>query len=183
MVKALRIGFALLALPWMFSALHAANTAASEYEVKAAFLYNFAKFIEWPADAVPDTGFKVCVLGENPFGDALAGALEGKTVREKPLGLKFLTGDKEAGSCQVLYISTSEKSRLPAILEAVRESPVLTVSDTPRFIDQGGIIGFSIDQNHVRFSVNLKAADKARLTVSSQLLKLAKTVIGTPPAP
>jgi len=158
-----------------------AGPSAEEYDVKAAFLYNFAKFVDWPPSTfkTPDDGLAVCVLGENPFGDTLSQMLNGKTVQERALALKRLANAREVAACQVLFVSASESARLPAVLEQVGEHPILTIGDMPGFIDRGGMIGFSTDrERHIRFSINLKPADKAGLKISSQLLKLAKTVIG-----
>jgi len=150
----------------------------TEYEVQAAFLYNFAKFVEWPPEVLKSSGdtFTLCVTGADPFGNDLDDELSGKMVRDKKLALKRIMQSKDISTCQVLFVSASEDNRLGALLSKINGLPVLTVSDMDRFIDRGGMIGFSMDDNRVRFSVNLAAADKAGLKISSQVLKLAKAV-------
>jgi hypothetical protein len=151
-----------------------AQNGTTEYQIKAAFLYNFFKFVEWPTAG---NSMTIGVLGKDPFGDDLADELHGKTINDKPLILKHPATLQEATTCDVLFISTSEKVRMAVILDALRGHAVLTVSDSPRFIQHGGMIGFSLEDNRVRFSINHEATDAAHLTVSSQLLKLAKAVI------
>ncbi len=150
--------------------------APTEYQVKAAFLYNFGKFVEWPPGALPADSFAICVLGEDPFGPELDRLIEGKSVHGKKLGAHRLGRAEEAGKCQVLFVSASENGRLAHILASVRGRSVLTVGDTEGFAHRGGIINFRLVENKVRFEINLDAAERAGLTVSSQLLKLAKII-------
>ena len=159
--------------------LSADTSAPTEYEIKAAFLYNFAKFVEWPAQVLqksPDT-FVIGILGEDPFGRDLDRELEGKTVQDRKIVLKRISTVEEASTCHILFISASSSSRAETILAGVRDLPILTVSDMNRFVQRGGIVEFSVEENRVRFSINTVAAAKADLKVSSQLLKLAKTII------
>ena len=161
-------------------ALQAQSVSPSEYEVKAAFLFNFAKFVDWPREANPNPGasFVIGILGDDPFGKALEDQFNGKIVQDKKLVFMPLSGLQQASGCQVLFISASETDNLVTILGKVQRPPVLTVSDIDQFIQRGGMVGFTMDQNRVRFNINLAAADKAGLKISSQLLKLAKTVKG-----
>jgi hypothetical protein len=170
------IGLA-LAHPWT---LQAQTRAPTEHQVQIAFLYNFAKFVEWPPDAFQDSDsrFTLCIAGADPFGKELEENLDGKTIQDKKLVLKRIADPAEAQSCQVLFISASEEARLNDFLGPVGRSPVLTVSDMDHFIQRGGIVGFTLEQRRVRFNVNLRAADHAGLKMSSELLKLAKTVLG-----
>src|SRR5258708_569261 len=158
-------------------ALQAQPAAPTEYEVKAAFLYNFAKFVEWPSRARPNKGdaFVIGILGQDPFGKDLEDQLNGKAVQDKKLVFIRLSNFQEASGCQVVFISSSKADDLGTILGTLRGPPVLTVSDMDRFVQRGGMVGFPIEDNRVRFNINLAAADQAGLKISSQLLKLAKT--------
>lgn len=160
---------------------HAQLSIDREYQIKAAFLYNFAKFVEWPNGAVPESGapLPLCVLGDDPFGEAL-NSVEGKIVRGRRLVVRRLAAPPRPGACDILFISSSEKERVPQILDALKGSSVLTVSDLDNFARLGGIIMLVVESNRVGFRINVDAAEAARLKISSQLLKLA-TVIRTPP--
>ena len=156
----------------------AADSASQEYKVKAAFLYNFTLFVEWPEEAFTgnDSPLTVCILGKSPFGDALD-SLKGKTAKKRKLVIRQINRVEEMGNCHVLFVSTSEKMHLPNILAAVKNQNVLTVSDLDRFAQAGGIINFVTLDDKVRFEINLKAAQQSRIKISSQLLKLARDVI------
>ena len=158
-----------------------AEGLAAEYEVKAAFLFNFTKFVEWPPAAFADerSPLKICVLGENPFGKTLH-ALIGDEVGGRRLSLTHLENLNNLETCHVLFVSRSERERLGQIVTAVRNAPVLTVGDTPGFIDQGGMINFVLEGSKVRFDINQEAAERAGLKISSRLLALAKHVKGRP---
>ena len=158
--------------------LFAEDSASQEYKVKAAFLYNFTLFVEWPEEAFTgnDSPLTVCILGKSPFGDALD-SLKGKTAKKRKLVIRQINRVEEMGNCHVLFVSTSEKMDLPNILAAVKNQNVLTVSDMDRFAQTGGIINFITLEDKVRFEINLKAAQQARIKISSQLLKLARDII------
>ena len=147
----------------------------SEYEVKAAYLYNFARFIEWPssADAPPPEALTICILGQDPFGDAFA-TIEGKKVRGRTIAVDRRPTGASPDSCNILFISASERRRLPQLLEGLSSRAILTVSEIDGFSQTGGIIRFVFDGNRVHFEINVDAADRARLTLSSKLLKLAR---------
>jgi hypothetical protein len=149
----------------------------SEYAVKAAFIYNFAKFVEWPTESsVQDSPFVIGILGQDPFGGALDEIVSGKTVRDKRITVKRFTKIEDAMSSSILFISNSEKENMGQIIKRLDGAPVLTVSDLERFAEHGGMVELMIDQNRVRFAINVAAAEQARLKPSSQLLKLAKIV-------
>jgi hypothetical protein len=150
---------------------------AEEYELKAAFLYNFAKFVDWPPAAFPDPNgsFRICVLGKDPFGASLQAAVGGEEIAGHKLAVADILS-RPAG-CQILFISRSERDQTAQILAAVRDSPVLTVGDAPGFLEQGGIINFLLEGTKVRFEINNEAAVRARLTISSKLLQLARRVV------
>lgn len=160
----------------------AAPATSSEYEVKAAFLYNFAKFVEWPPDAFARGGtpLVIGVLGEDPFGSVLDGIVRGKQVQGRPVVVRRFATVEEAAASHVLFISPSEDERLAPVLARLRQAPVLTVGETERFAERGGVIGLRLEGGRVRFDVNVDAAQRARLGVSSQLLKLARVVRGEP---
>jgi hypothetical protein len=152
--------------------------AAREYDVKAAFLYNFTKFVEWPASAFDDERetLKLCVLGENPFGDALQ-AVVGEEVAGHRITVVRSEAISRPSRCHVLFVGRSERSRLPQILPEVRNAPVLTVADSPGFLEQGGMINFVLEGTKVRFEVNQGAAEREGIKISSKLLQLAKRVL------
>jgi hypothetical protein len=158
--------------------LAAQPPAAGEYQVKAAFLFNFAKFVEWPAGSLkrPTDGIHICVFGDNPFGTALSEVLAGKKVNDRPLVGVRLLEIKEASRCQILFISKSEHTRLGAILVATASAGILTVGDSDNFALDGGMIGFRLEDGKVRLEINLKAAENAQVQISSKLLSLAQIV-------
>lgn len=149
----------------------------SEYQVKAAFLYNFMKFIEWPSDGLNSaTTFTLGVLGKDPFGDAIE-EVRGKSAKGRRIAVQHLHGPEEARECDLLFVCASEKGRLPHILKTVQNWRVLTVADQEGFCQAGGMINLVSVKNRVGFEINVGAATRARLRVSSQLLKLAKQVL------
>jgi hypothetical protein len=154
----------------------------TDYQVKAAYLYNFGRFVEWPARAAATKGdsFTVCVLGEDPFGPALDATLAGETIDGKNVIAKRISTPEESSNCQILFVSSAEDGRVNKIIGALDKKAVLTVSDMPRFSQHGGMIQFLLEGNKVRFEVNLTAAQRAGLTLSSELLKIATTVRRTP---
>jgi len=162
--------------------LSAQQTKASESAVKATYLYNFSRFVQWPADAAPAKGdsFSICVLGEDPFGPVLDTILSGETVSGKTVVAKRVAKPQDALDCRVLYISASEESRLKDVLAGVDKAGVLTVSDIPQFSQRGGMIQFVLIGNKLRFEVNLTNAQAAGLVLSSDLLKVAVAVRKSP---
>jgi hypothetical protein len=150
----------------------------TDYQVKAAYLYNFGRFVEWPAKvaAAKDDSFTVCVLGEDPFGPALDATLAGETMNGKSVVARRISAPEESSNCQILFVSSAEDRRIDKIIGALKKEAVLTVSDMPRFSQRGGMIQFLLEGNRVRFEVNLSAAQRAGLTLSSELLKIATTV-------
>lgn len=158
-------------------------TATLEYQVKAAFLYNFAKYVEWPSDALTNRdAFHVCILGENPFDLVLERTLHGKTISDRKLLAHQIQDVEEARDCHILFISSSESAHLQGILQILDGASILTVSEVGEFTEQGGMIQFRMQNGSVRFDINLDSARRAGLKISSQLLKLAINVIGRPQA-
>jgi hypothetical protein len=152
------------------------GTPVGEYQLKAAFLFNFAKFVEWPPQAFADPRdpFTICVLGDNPFGAALDDAVRGKTVANRPISIRPVSNSQQARTCQILFISASERKRAHGILEALRNCCVLTVGDTEAFTENGGIVQFRMKDARVRIEIDAEAAERAGLRISSKLLSLAE---------
>jgi hypothetical protein len=150
----------------------------AEFEVKATYLYNFSRFVEWPAQVAQAQGdsFAICVLGEDPFGAALKATVAQETVAGKSVVTKQVPTAQDAVSCRVLFISSSEDKRLKEILTSLGTATVLTVSDLPKFTQRGGMVQFVLEGNKVRFEVNSAVAQRAGLTLSSELLKVAVNV-------
>jgi hypothetical protein len=157
-----------------FSGL-AQEAAPTEYQIKAAFLYNFAKFVEWPPSAFADAQSPIVigVLGKNVFDSNLEKIIHGKTVNNRPFLFKEFHTAIEATKCHILFISASEKEKLPKILASLQGTSVLTVSETDQFIASGGMINFVIEDQKIHFQINDAAAKKAGLKISSKLLSLA----------
>ena len=153
-----------------------AQTPPTEYEVKAAYLYQFGKFVEWPEGTLGRAGdaFAICTLGVDPFGSVLDGTISGRSVQGKQVIARRLASVNDALSCNILFVSSSEQNHLAEILKVVQGRSILTVSDMNNFLPQGGMIQFQIEQNKVRFEINLTAVEHANLKISSQLLKVAK---------
>jgi hypothetical protein len=178
----LPITVCIAAFCWQAADLPAQAPKPTEYQVKAAYLLNFGRFIEWPAKtgATPEEPFQVCVLGQDPFGPILDAALAGETINHAPLAAKRIAKPQDASVCRILFISASEEHSLKSILPALDKTAVLTVSDIAQFTRQGGMIQFVLSGNRVRFDVNLVAVRAAGLNLSSELLKLALSVKRTP---
>jgi hypothetical protein len=169
------------AAAWFFlviPALLAQNPRPTDYEVKAAYLYNFGRFVEWPGRvAAAQRGFfTVCVLGQDPFGPRLDATLAGETIGGKTIVAQRISSAEESGNCQILFLSLTDESRLTKVIADLDKKAVLTVSDAPQFVNRGGMIQFVLEGKKVRFEVNLTATQHAGLTLSSELLKVATAV-------
>jgi len=151
-------------------------TEFDEYAVKAAYLYNFAKFIEWPPGtfASADALLWICIVGDNPFGGALA-TLYGKTVEKHPVAVRSIPTEG-VEQCHIVFISRVEAGHFKTLLAKLRRLPILTVSDISDFARAGGMIGLIEADQRIRFDINLTATRQAGLKLSSQLLKLATIV-------
>jgi YfiR/HmsC-like len=157
-----------------------ASSTAEEYSIKAAFLFHFAQFVDWPTEAFKETASPLtyCTLGADPFHGALETTLNGKTVGTRTIRVLHFKQTQEIYGCHILFVGAAEKSFRPQMLVSLRESPVLTVGETENFAKEGGMIGFCLEENKIRFEINLEAAEHAKLKISSRLLALARTVIG-----
>jgi hypothetical protein len=152
--------------------------AIGEYQVKAAFLYNFAKFVEWPPQTFKNFSepIKICVLGQDPFGQALEEAVSGKHIEGRALLVRNISAARQAGNCQILFVSSSERKRLPAIFVGIKAAGILTVGEMEGFTAEGGVVNFRLENGRVRIEVNVQAAEQGRLRISSKLLSLAQIV-------
>ena len=179
------------------AAVRAADTVTNlEYQVKAAFLYNFMRFIDWPAEeASSKEALVIGIIGEDPFGDAFA-PVKDKQVKGRDVvfkrfkGLEELkkAGEKDQSAfkqeietirkCNLLFICSSEKKNLGEIIQLLQGSPVLTVGEMDNLIEAGGMIKFLMESKKVRFEINLTSAEKTGLKIRSQLLRLAKKIVG-----
>ena len=157
-----------------------AQQALSEYQVKAAYLFNFLKFVEYPSESFADplAPIVIGVVGDDPFGSALPQVVIGKTVQGRDLVIRMYRAGEDLRRANILFISASERKRLPMILSSLRGSSVLTVSDIAEFTEAGGMIQFLNEDDRVRFAINVDATSRAKLKMSSKLLSLAKTVGG-----
>ncbi len=168
------------AAPWLLAAafwLLPARTVAAEaselpeYELKAGFIYNFAKFIQWPATrfATPEAPLIIGVLGENPFGSALRDTVDGKKVNQRPIAVRQVASSNEIDACHVLFIARSEATRLAATLDGLRQRSILTVGDMERFGQRGGMINLILVGKSVRFEINVPETEAASLKINSKL--------------
>ena len=155
-----------------------AQDAHSEYQVKAAYLFNFLKFVEWPEGAFPDplAPIVIGIVGDDPFGDALPQVVVGKTVQGRDLVIRKYRVGEDLRASLILFISASEKKRLPQLLAGLHGSNVLTVADFEGFLEEGGMIQLFSENNRVRFAINVDAAVRAKLKLNSKLLSLARVV-------
>ena len=151
----------------------------AEYKIKAAYLYNFAKFVEWPAVAFADPSLPlgICIFGEDPFGDALD-TNKNKTVNGRTLEIMHSSGSTELSGCHILFISPKETNNLKDILEMIKDRHILSVSDINKFADHGGMINLKQVKNKIRLEINHEAAKQSGLKMSSKLLKIAKVIKG-----
>jgi hypothetical protein len=158
-----------------------AQPAADEYEVKAAFLYNFAQYVEWPEEAFSETDgvFIIGVLGEDPFGQALDRIAETKTVGDKKIVVRRFESLADYTPCHILFVSRAEAERLPRVVEKVASSHALVVCDAEGSALKGAVINLVVEHSRIHLEINLGAAERAGLKISSKLLRLATIVDDT----
>ncbi len=155
-----------------------AQTAATEYEVKAAYLLNFGKFVKWPSSEPVTESFAICILGEDPFGKVLDATIRDEKVDGKPIVARRIAHGQDVSGCKVLFLGRSEEKQLSKLLPGLQKAGILTVSDIPGFLDHNGMIQFTFVGNRIRFEVNLDSVQESGLTLSSELLKVASFVKG-----
>lgn len=155
-----------------------AQELASEYRVKAAFLLNFAKFVEWPAESLGKVTdpINVCIFGQDPFQGDLEQVIRNKTVNNRALAAHRISTPSQARTCHIVFISSLEKARSRELLAGLRDASALTVGEDPEFARSGGMITFVIDDDRVRFDINLGPAAAARVRISAKVLSVARTV-------
>lgn len=163
----------------LLNGMRAQSPPVGEYQIKAAFLFNFAKFVEWPPGsfAAAPAPLRICVLGRDPFGEELRRIVNERTVNGRRLEIDYMVDVRVSRTCNILFIAVSEKSRTRQILEVLRGAAALTVSDSEGLVQQGVMINFVLDDNRVQFEVNRKAIEVAGLKISSKLLSVAKLVV------
>ena len=176
-VPRLAVSLAILfVLPAIFSG--AQQVHPTEPQVKAAYLYNFGKFVRWQDDrAAASNSLELCVLGKDPFGPVLDSTVAGESIDDRKITVKRISRVQDSADCSILFISSSEEDHLGTILAAAQRFGLLTVSDVPHFAERGGVIGFVMQQDRIRFEVNRGAAEESHLLLSSELLKVASKVI------
>lgn len=158
--------------------VQAQKPAFDERELKAVFLLNFARFVDWPASAFDhaQSPIVIGVLGDDPFGRVLDGVIAGEMAMNRPLAVRRFAHAENVAACHILFISRSETRRYEQIFASLRERPILTVGDSERFASLGGMIRFVTESNRIRLHVNVEAAKTAGLTLSSRLLRAAEIV-------
>jgi len=169
--------FGLIVLLGGSQALHAQPTM-SEYQVKALFLLNFIKYVNWPPGTLSRNNdpIEIGVLGQDNFNDSLTNAIEGKIVDGRSIIIKHLSEDDDLSGCAILFISSSETPRLGGILGRTGTLPILTVGENESFFQDGGIINFTLREGKIHLEINLRAAQKVKLQISSKLLSVADKV-------
>ena len=164
------------------TAFGADHAISKEYQLKAAFLYNFSRFVQWPPERFSDekSPIVIAVLGNNPFGDELENAVRGRLVNNRPIVVKIIDSPDQAGAAQMLFVDAKEERRLGDSLALLHRAGVLTVGETRQFEAMGGIITFTLAEDKVRFEINQFAGEQAGLKINAQLLKLATPVRKSP---
>jgi hypothetical protein len=162
--------------------LTSAPAQVNEYQVKAAFLYNFAKFVEWPPQTFksPTDPIAICILGPDPFGDALNETIGGKVVAGRTFEVRKISNSQSVRNCPILFVRASEGKRFRAMLDSLKGSGVLSVGEAEGFATGGGVINFKLEHGSIRLEINVAAAEYAQVHVSSKLLSLAQVVRGAP---
>jgi len=181
-LKALSLALFLTTASGLPPRVKAESNGTSEYDVKAAFLFHFAQFVEWPAEAFKDADSPLtyCTIGEDAFRGSLDESVKGKRIGNHELRVRHLKERERIDGCHVLFLSTVQRGLQAELLASANGHPVLTVGETEHFVQQGGIIGFCLEDKKIRFEINLAPAGRAQLKISAKLLALAKTVLGNP---
>jgi len=172
------IRFLCISLGFMATADATEEDASLEYKVKAAYLFHFAKFVEWPPNAFAGAKGPIVfgVVGKDPFGEILDETLKGKMAAEHPILIKRYKGAEDLEPCHILFVSASLDQDLKKIFEKLKDFPALTVGESESFAAKGGIIGFVLKEKKVRFEINVDGAKRSGLKVSSKLLQVGTVV-------
>lgn len=172
-----RLFYAVVAVLAVLLSARSYGQSATAAALTSAFLYNFAKFTEWPADALaPGQRMALCVLGDNAVASALDQTIKGHAIESHELTVELLKTDASARSCHLLYISGIDEKRSALLIESLKSAPILTASDVNRFAELGGVAQLTLENGRMRFAINVGAAQRARLLLSSKLLSLARIV-------
>lgn len=161
----------------LFPVVNSAQDSQSEYKLKSVFIFNFTRFVDWPASSFTSetSPFIIGVSGKNPFNNYLEQTVSGEMVGKHPIQIKYIPDINQAGGCHLLFISSNEISKVKEFINSNLQSPTLTVSDMPEFNVIGGMIRFFYDNNKIRFEINTAPVKQANLNISSKLLSVAKT--------
>jgi hypothetical protein len=176
----MRCWLLVLSIASAFGQSFAQSQAVSDYQVKAAYLYNFAKFVEWPAEqfASPTSTFRFCILDDDSFEAALNQIVKGKTVAGRPLAVaRIHSPELPPDGCHILFLNSSGRSQWQHVINSLHDSSVLTVGEGKGFVEQGGMVGFVMQDSRIHFEVNHRAATEAGLRISARLLSVAKLVV------
>jgi hypothetical protein len=168
-------------LPMAWAQQPAPAASVSQYDVEAVYLYNFAKFVRWPANVQQQT-LDICIAGRREYTDTLTRIVAGEKIGGRPLATRTVLKPEDEAGCDILFLGATDKAHFDSLLAAAAGKPVLTVSDTPGFLERGGMIQFQTIGNRVRFSVDLRPVARSGLELSSELLKVAVSVSGQTPA-
>jgi hypothetical protein len=154
------------------------QSTPDEYQVKAAFLFHFAQFLDWPSDSlnVADPSLRLCIFDDEPRRQELQSTIEGKPIGARAFHVRLISQQQEIQGCNILFLSRDEARRQSPVLKSLRGMPVLTVGETSNFLSDGGMIRFHIEEGKIRFNINLEAAESSHLQISSRLLLLATSV-------
>ena len=153
------------------------STPPTQSEVQAVYLYNFAKFVRWPQESKHDA-LTICIVGDKIYSDTLTRVVAGEHIEGHPLAVRFIEQPADEAGCDILFIGLAAKEHLTSLLANAINKPMLTVSDIPGFVGQGGMIQFLLIDNRVRFSVDIRAVQRSGIDLSSELLKVAAKVSG-----
>ncbi len=158
------------------------DKVSSEYDVKTTFLFHFAQFVKWPESVFREANGPLvyCTVGEDPFQGGLDASFRGKAVGGHPLQVKHLKETDDARGCHVAFIGKLVKKSISEQLTSLKGAPVMTVGESEQFVNQGGMIGFCLEENKIRFEINLGSAERANLRISAKLLTLARRVVVGP---
>jgi YfiR/HmsC-like len=170
--------------PWLLCCLLVFCThqglaqAVNEYQIKAAFLFNFAQFVEWPAhpDTPVDAPFVIGILGDDPFDGALEATVRDEKINDRPFVIHYFQRGDEIKNCAILFVSHSEAEHIPTVLAKLNGRDILTVSDADEFARLGGMMQFVTENKHVHLKINVEVARKASITISSKLLRPSEIV-------
>jgi uncharacterized protein DUF4154 len=177
-VRVVLLSTSLTLLPWCIGTKLACAQSVSDDQVKAAYIYNFSKFVEWPAQTVsgPNAPLRFCILNNHAFEVELARITKSKSVAGHPIEIVEVQDGEQSRACHVLFIDATRDRQTRRIMEALQGASVLTVGETETFLEDGGMINFIMEDNRVQFEINHKAANESGLYISSRLLGLAKRV-------